>query len=262
MAAPGLEIVKPALSLMDGGVAEPAGFQYASGQTLYFTCRVGGFSRSEDQKVQVAYSVQAFDPKGVPLDEPFKNEIKVELSAQDKEWMPKLATAIVIPPLTPSGTYKIVVKAEDVLAKTSTESSVPFQVRGHDIEPSDALTVRNFHFYRGEDDAQPMPKAVYKPGAAVWARFDIVGYKYGPRNKVDVSYVTSVIAPSGKVLWTQPSAAAEQSESFYPKPFVSAAMGITLQSNIRPGDYTIAVEVKDAIGTQSFEQKYTFTVAE
>jgi len=258
--AAGLEIVRPSLSQMEGGVPEPAGFQYASGETLYFTCRVAGFTRSEDQKVQIAYSVQAFDPKGVPLEELYKNEIKVELSAQDKEWMPKIATSIAIPPLTPSGTYKVVVKAEDVLAKTATESAVPFQLRGRDIEPSDSLIVRDFHFYRGEEDAQPMAKSVYKPGDAVWARFDILGYKYGPKNKVDVAYVTSVIAPSGKVLWTQPMPAVEQSESFYPKRYVSAAMGITLQNNIRPGDYIIGVEVKDAIGNQSFEQKYTFTV--
>ena len=260
LSAAGLEIVRPSLSQMEGGTPEPPGFQYASGETLYFSCRVAGFSRSEDQKVHIAYSVQAFDPKGVALEELYKNDVQVELSAQDKEWMPKIATAIAIPPLTPSGAYKIVVKAEDTLARTATESAVPFQVRGHDIEPSDTLVVRNFHFYHGEEDAQPALKAVYKPGDGVWARFDIVGYQYGPKNKIDVSYVTSVIAPSGKVLWTQPSPAVEQSDSFYPKRYVSASMGITLQNNIRPGDYTIAVEVKDSVGNQSFEQKYTFTV--
>jgi len=253
-------VVKPVLSQMEGGVPEPSGFQYVSGETLYFSCRVAGFTKSDEQKVHIAYSVQAFDPKGVPLDELYQNEIKVELSAQDKEWMPKIATSLSIPPLTPSGTYKIVVKLEDVPAKTATEAAVPFQVRGHDIEASDTLVVRNFHFYRGEEDAQPAPKSVYKPGDGVWAKFDIIGFQYGPKNKVDVSYVTSVIAPSGKVLWKQPAAAVEQSESFYPKRYVSASMGITLQSTIRPGDYTIAVEVKDAIGNQSFEQKYTFTV--
>jgi len=40
------------------------------------------------------------------------------------------------------------------------------------------------------------------------------------------------------VLWTQPEPAVEQSESFYPKRYVAASFGITLQGNIRPGDYT------------------------
>jgi len=259
-AAPGLEVVKPTLSQMDGGTPDPPGFQYAAGETIYFTCRIAGFSKTEENRMHVAYSVQAFDPKGVPLDELYKNEIKVEVTANDKDWMPKIATSLAIPPLAPSGAYKIVVKAEDLLAKTSTESSIPMQVRGHDIESSDTLIVRNFHFYRGEDDAQPMSKSIYKPGDAVWARFEVIGYQFGPKNRIEVSYVTSVIAPSGKVLWTQPEAATDQSESFYPKRFVSAAMGITLQNNIRPGEYTIAVQVKDGIGKQSYDQKYAFTI--
>jgi len=165
-----------------------------------------------------------------------------------------------IPPLVGSGTYKIVVKAEDVLAKTTAELAVPFQVRGHEVEPSETLVVRNFRFFRGEDDEQALDKPVYQPGDGVWARFDIAGFKHGPNNRVDVSYVSAVIAPSGKVLWTQPEPAVEQAESFYPKRYVAAAFGISLQSNIRPGEYTIAVRAKDAIGNQNFETKQTFTV--
>ena len=147
-----------------------------------------------------------------------------------------------------------------MIAKTSVELPVPFLVRGRDVEPSETLTVRNFRFFRGEEDTQALAKAVYKPGDGVWAKFDITGYKYGDKNKIDVSYVTTVIAPSGKVLCTQPEPAAEQSESFYPKLYVPASMGINLTANIRPGEYTIAVQVKDAGGGQTYEAKYTFTV--
>ena len=67
------------------------------------------------------------------------------------------------------------------------------------IESSDTLVVRNFRFFRNEDDAQSMAKATYKPGDGVWAKFDITGFKYREKNKIDVSYVTSVIAPSSDV---------------------------------------------------------------
>ena len=174
--------------------------------------------------------------------------------------MPKIATEIPIPPLAGSGAYKIVVKVEDVIGKTSAELAAPFHVRGHEVAPSDTLAVRNFRFLRGEEDTQALAKAVYRPGDGVWAKFDIIGYKYGEKNKVDVSYLTSVIAPSGKVLWTQPEPAAEQSSSFYPKRYVPASMGINLTPTIRPGEYTIAVQVKDAVGGQVCEEKYTFTV--
>src|SRR4051794_29546101 len=98
-AAPALEIIRPMVSQMDGGAPEPAGFEHAAGETLWVMCRVSGYSRSEDQKVHLKYSVQAFDPKGVPLDEPYSNEIKVELSLQDKEWLPGISTSVPIPPL-------------------------------------------------------------------------------------------------------------------------------------------------------------------
>lgn len=259
-AAPALEAVKPVLSQQDGGTPEPPGFQYTQGETIYFSCRVAGFAKTDENGIHIAYSVQAFDPKGLPLDEIYKNELKAELTSNDKEWMPKIATTITVPPLAPSGTYKVIIKLEDRIAKTQGESAATFLVRGQDIEPSEKLVVRNFHFYRSEDETQPMPKAVYKPGDAVWGKFDLTGFKYGAKNKVDVSYVTSVIAPSGKVLWTQPEPATENAESFYPKPFIPAAMGITLQKNIAPGEYTIAVQAKDAIGNQAFEQRYTFVI--
>lgn len=259
-AAPALELVRPIIAQSDGGVAEPAGFEHVPGETLFFTCRVAGYSKTADDKVHVAYSVEAFDPKGVPILEPYRNELITDVTPQDKEWMPKIQTEVQIPPLVGSGTYKLVIKAEDVAAKTTAQLEVPFQVRGHDVAPSGTLVVRNFRFYRGEDDSQPLEKPVYRPGDGVWARFDITGFKYGEKNRVDVSYVTSIIGASGKVLWTQPDPAVEQSESFYPKRYVAASMSINLTNTVRPGEYTIAVQVKDAVGAQAYEIKQPFTV--
>ena len=259
-AAPALQIVKPIISQMDGGTPDPPGYAHVPGETLYFSCRINGYVKSPEEKIHLTFSVQAFDPKGVPLTELYKNEIVEEVSPQDKGWMPKIETEVAIPPLVSSGAYKIVVKVEDVMAKASEELAVPFQVRGHEVMPSETLVVRNFRFFRNEDDPQALAKASYKPGDGVWAKFDITGYKYGEGNKIDVSYVTSVIAPSGKVLWTQPEPAAEQSDSFYPKRYVAASFGITLQPSIRPGEYIIAVAVKDAVGNQTHEAKGTFTI--
>jgi hypothetical protein len=259
-AAPALEIVRPFISQMDGGTPDPSGFEHAAGETIWVQCRVAGYAKSENQQVHLMYSVQAFDPKNLPLDEIYTNELKTEVSLQDKEWLPKINTSIPIPPLAGAGAYKIVFKVEDAVAKANAELVVPFKVRAHAVEPSDTLVVRNFRFFRDEEGTQPVEKPVYKPGDGVWARFDIIGYQFGPKNKVDVSYVTTVIAPGGKVLWTQPEPTAENSESFYPARYVPAAMGINLQKNIRPGDYGIGVQVKDAIGNQTYEAKFTFTI--
>jgi hypothetical protein len=259
-AAPALEIVKPVISQMEGGAPEPPGFEHRPGETLFFTCRIANFGRTPEMRIHLAYSVQAFDPQGVPLAELYKNEISDELSPQDKEWMPKIETSLAIPPLLPSGTYKIVVKAEDLIAKTNAELSVPFQVRGREVPAADALAVRNFHFFRGEEATAPMEKAVYRSGDGLWARFDIVGFRYGqPNNKIDVSYRISILGAEGKVLWSQPEAASERSESFYPKRYVPASLGLSLQGT-KPGEYTMAVSVEDAVGKQTAEARQTFVV--
>ena len=259
-AAAGLEVVRPIIAQSDGGVMAPAGFQHVAGETLFFSCRVAGYAKTPEEKANLAYSVQSFDPKGVPLTEIYKNELVTDVTPQDKEWMPKIATEIQIPPLVGSGTYKILVRIEDLVANTKAELGVPFEVRSKTVEPSDTLVTRNFQFFRGEDDAQPLQKAAYRGGDGVWMKFDIIGFKYGERNHIDVSYRTSVISPSGKVLWTQPEPAVEQSDSFYPKRYVAAAMGINLLKNTSPGEYTIAVTVTDAVGKQTYESKHTFTV--
>ena len=136
---------------MDGGAIDPPGFEHAPGETLFFSLpRSGLHEERRTRRCTSTYSVQAFDPKGVPLTEIYKNEMMTDVTPQDKEWMPKIATEVQIPPLIAgAGTYKIVVKVEDVVAKTTAELAVPFQVRGYQLEPSDTLVVRNFHFFRG-----------------------------------------------------------------------------------------------------------------
>ena len=260
LAAAPLEIVRPVISESDGGAVFPASFEHVPGETLFYFCRVAGFQKTPDEKIHLGYTVEATDPKGIAIMEPFHQEMVDEVTPEDKEWLPKIQTEIMIPPLAGSGNYKITVKVEDLVGKANTEASIVFQVRGRDVPSSDTLTVRNFQFLRSEEDTQPLEKAAYRPGDAVWARFDITGFQFGPKNKIEVSYVTSVITESGKVLWTQPQPEGEQSESFYPKRYVPASMGITLQNNIRPGMYTIAVQVKDAVGNQTYETRQTFTV--
>ena len=256
----GLEVVRPIIAQSDGGIPVPAGYQHVAGETLFFSCRIAGYAKTTEEKVHVTYSLQAFDPKGAPLTEIYKNEMITDVAPQDKEWMPKIATEIQIPPLVGAGTYKVLVKIEDLVNNTKTELGVPFEVRSKIVEPSDTLVVRNFQFFRAEEDPQALQKAVYRGGNVLWARFDIIGFKYGDKNRIDVSYIASVLGSGGKVLWTQPEPAAEQSDSFYPKRYVAASMSITLATNTTPADYTIAVTVTDAVGKQTYETKQAFTV--
>jgi hypothetical protein len=259
--AAGLQVVRAAISDSDGGPPNAATAGYRPGDSLFFTCRIAGYSKDKDEQVRLVYSVQAADPKNIALTEAAKGKINAEVTPQDKEWLPKVETSISLPPMLFAGEYKIVVKVDDLIAKTSTELAVPFRVRGReDIRPGDTLSVQAFRFLRNEDDTRAAERAAYVPGDHLWAKWDITGFRYGEGNRIDVTYLASVLGPDGKTLWTQPKPAGEQSESFYPRAFVPAEMGIELQAKIKPGDYTLVVQVKDAIGNQTSEIREPFTI--
>jgi hypothetical protein len=96
MAAPALGIVKPVIAQSDGGDALPAAFKHVSGETMFFSCNISGFTKSSEEQINLTYSVQAFDPKGVPVAEIYKGESKEEVGPQDKNWLPKIETQIVL----------------------------------------------------------------------------------------------------------------------------------------------------------------------
>jgi hypothetical protein len=253
-------ILKPTLSDMEDGPAVPPTFTFVPGQFVFLSFEIAGYKVSEDQKLHLSYKVDASDPKGVPLVETFANALDTTLAAEDKNWRPKVRQQMLIPPLAGSGNYKIAIQVTDDLSKATASQEIKFEVRGRDVAPSDALAILNLQFYRGEEDRDPLPVAAYKPGDTLWARFDIVGYRFGARNSVDVDYGISVLAPSGKVLYSQEKAAEEKSYSFYPKAYVPGSMNLSLQGNIRPGQYAIVVTARDHTGNQTCETKGTFAI--
>jgi hypothetical protein len=258
-----LSILKPAISDIEDGPAVPATFVFVPGQFVFMSFEIGGYKVSPDQKVHISFKVDSLDPKGIPFLEPIVSVVDATLADEDKNWRPKVREQIPIPPLAGSGIYSIAIQATDDLTHVAVSQQLKFEVRGRDVSPSDTLIVRNFNFYRGEDDRDPLPKAAYKPGDTLWARFDITGYKFGPGNSIDLDYRIAVVAPSGKILFSQEKpaeGASEKSISFYPKAYVPGSMNLSLQKNIRPGEYTIVLTTRDHIGNQTHEDKATFTI--
>ena len=256
-----LAIIKPSISDMEDGPGVVSDFTFVPGQFVYLTYHIGGFKASEEQKIHLSYKTDVFDPKGVRLIETMADQVETTLAPEDKNWKPIVRQQFLIPPIAPSGTYKITVQVTDDLAHgAAVTEEIPLAVRGREVAPSDTLAIRNFHFYRGEEDRDPLSIAAYKPGDTLWARFDIVGYKFGPHNSIDADYGISVIAPSGKVLFTQDKAAEEKSSSFYPKAYVPGSMNLSLQSNIRPGQYSIVLTARDHTGNQTCETKADFNI--
>jgi hypothetical protein len=259
-AAVPLAVVRPTVSDRDGGAAVPNSFVHDPGETMFFSFQVDGFTASSVERVHLSYKLDAFDPHGVRLMEPVAAEIEETLAPEDKNWKPTVRQEIVIPPLADSGTYKIAISVTDVIANATATKEVPFEVRGRRVDPSDTLVIRNIRFFRGEDDREALPKAAYRRGDAVWARFDMIGFKYGEANSIDVSYDVSVQAPTGKVVYTQPQAGVDRSQSFYPKRYVPAVFSLATKPNTLPGEYTLLITAHDGVGNQTFEARQSFTI--
>jgi hypothetical protein len=152
------------------------------------------------------------------------------------------------------------VKLSDELAKASAEKTVVFHIRGRGVEPSDTLTVRNFRFLRNEDDERALAAAAYSRGDSVWARFDMTGYKLGDKNQVDIEYGLTVLREDGSTAYSEPQAANQKLDSFYPQRFQPGVLNLNLAKDQPLGKYTIVLAVRDNVGRQTYETRETFSV--
>ncbi|MBM3774185.1 MAG: hypothetical protein FJW37_03395 [Acidobacteria bacterium] len=245
----------------DGSLVTP-GVAFVGGETLFLSFQVEGYRVSRESKLRISYQVDALDPEGVKLLETIESNLDRDLAPQDKEWKPKVRHQIPIPPHAPSGAYRVAIRVQDDLAapKTTAAKEVPFTVRGHEVSPSETLVIRNFGFYRSEEDHVFISPPAYRPGDALFARFDITGYKLGGANQVRVDYGIEVLDPGGKVLYRVEEAAVETSSSFYPKRYVPGTLRLDLQPKIRPGEFTIVLTVRDRIGNQQIEHRQRFSI--
>jgi hypothetical protein len=255
-----LAVVRPTLHQYEDGppIASSAGF--IAGETIFLTFRIGGYKVSPEKKVSLVCRIDALDPDGVPVAETARQEINTTLSAEDKDWQPIVRQSFLIPPLALPGAYRLAIAVEDKLASREAKAEVEVPVRGRNVEPSDTITARNVRFLRSEDEESRLVTAVYRPGDSVWVRFDIVGYKFGEKNRMEVHSADSVLGPEGNTMYSQPDAATEEGESFYPKKYLPGAFSLNLDKKVRPGTYTIVLTLRDVVGNQTAESKHTFAV--
>lgn len=201
-------ILNGSVSHVEDGPSLPGDFEFRPGESVYVSFQISGFQLT-GSKVKIGYQVNALDFRGAKLVETMSGAVDTEVAPEDKEWMPKVRKTVELPPLAATGVYKIEISAREEGSGRAAVKELSFPVRGRPVAESTVLILRNFAFSRGEEDRVPLGIAAYRPGDAVWARFDITGYRLGDGNKFDVDYQVSVLGPSGKVLYTQPEPTAE-----------------------------------------------------
>lgn len=260
-----LSVVNIQLLDYEDGPTIPASQAFRASETVYLSFQISGFQATEDDHIQLSYEIVATDPAKRPLGPLKIGKIEAELAPEDKKkgtlWMPKVRFQIQLPVTPAAGVYHIQVHLDDKINGAKQTVDVPFHVQASGVAPSDALTIQNFRFLRSESGKDRLPEGgAFRPGDAVWARFDITGYKFGPNNRYEVKYGLALQDAAGKPLFSNQNAAEDKSESFYPRTFIPGEFSLNLDKNIKSGDYTLVILLSDPIGNQSFESAHIFRV--
>ena len=241
----------------------PNDFRFLPGDVVFFSCQVAGYAkraREDDSVVDMEYQIDVRDAKGL-LVIPIENgKVAGNITAEDKDWSPKIRHSLALPGLAETGEYQVSVKVKDNISKTETQAGMPLFVQGTAVAPSDTLTVRNFRFLRTEEDKDPLKTPAYRPGDTVWARFEMTGYKLGEENRFDVEYGLKVLRPGGETTYEQAKAAEEKNQSFYPQRHTPGVLSLTLPKDLKGGQYTIVLSVRDNLGKQTYETSHKFQV--
>lgn len=264
-AAPRLEIVQPTLHQYEGGPALTGAVEFFPGDTVFLTFRVSGFQlveKANEESLALDYEIDALDPQGVRLQEKAGGKVSAVVRPEDKKakWLPLVEYSALVPPAAPPGEYRLALAVRDLNSGAEARRDVTFRVRGRYVEPSDTLVVRNFRFFRSEVDTRPLEVPAYRPGDTLWARFDITGYKLGPNNRFSIDYGLSVLSESGRVLYTQEVAAADERESYYPERYTQGSLSLSLTRELAKGAYTILLTVRDHLGGQTYQTRQNFYV--
>jgi len=263
LAASPIVVERTSVQQIEDGPIVTLDYEFRPGETVYFTFRLAKFETVENddkQKLELAYRIEVADADGTPVVEPYAGKIVTEMLPEDRNWTPKGRWNFSLPDHAEDGKYKITLVAQDLIGKTETRSTAAFTVRNRRVERSDTLVARGFGFYRSEESVKALDPPAYHPKDLIWVKFELTGYKLGEKNAMDVQYGLTVLEPSGKVSFSQPEAAREKFQNFYPKRFVPAVFNLTLPENVTTGVYTLVLTIRDHVGNQDLELRREFTV--
>lgn len=238
----------------------PSGYEFIGGEAIYLSFRVSGYTADKDGNVQVRTRVMGLDPEGVLLFEPVSDQVDVEMSEHDKDWMPVIRRTLSLPPLLEPGEYSLRLYIADEFGKRSVEQTVPFRVQGRKVARVPKLTIAGFGLYASDSAAAPLDPPVISAGGPLVARFILTGYQLGEKNKFDVGYGIRILRPDGSTLFDQPEAAHESDTPFYPKRWLEGGVNLNANPDTPPGEYTLVVAARDQVGQQTVEARLPFRI--
>lgn len=257
--------VKPVLHQIEDGPGIDATVDFLPGETVYLSFRVSGFETKEKddefQSLSLVYKIAVEDPEGIAAAATQDGKFATDIRREDKQWEPKIRREIRLPDHAIRGKYKVTVWVKDEISGEEATSLVSFPVRSRHVEGAKDLTVRNFGFYRSENDRRPLTQVIYHKGESVFVRMDVTGYMRGDKNAFDVEYGLKLTGPDGKAVVEQPQAARESSASgFYPRRWLPVAFRLDLAPEPLKGVYELVVELRDKLSGKNLELRRSLEV--
>lgn len=256
--APALEIIR--LDLLDSFAKYPIANDsvFAPGDTVNVAFNLKGYSESDTYRMKVSWKVSTTGPAKLPFAPGSDGLFDAELAPEDEEWEPLVRYQAQLPYHLPAGTYGIHVEAKDELSGATAEGDLEVHVAGAPVVRSDVLSVQNFTFSLTAGGTS-LRQAVFRPGATIFASFDITGYKLGEGNSYELSSHLDLLDAEGVQAYSF-NPASEKGASFYPRLSVPASFRFDLDPAIEAGVYTLVLTVTDVVGQQSLSTQETFEV--
>ncbi len=255
-----LSVSAASVQLTEDGAPLAPGESYVGGETVYFSCLIAGFQISSKEKISLVWDIAVREAAGIALVPAHGGKIEADILKEDKKWMPKARHSFLIPSHAGGGDYKIVFHAKDLLSGSEVTKELTVPIRGPQVEASDTFVVRNLRFFRTEEDRQALRDVAYRQGDTLFARFDMVGFKLGPENALDVDYGIEILKETGESLFAQPSAAGEKDATFYPRRLVAGAMNLPIPKDLPRATYTLVIKATDKISGAAGEARGAFAV--
>jgi uncharacterized RDD family membrane protein YckC len=240
----------------EGGPVRQRG-PFKPGDQVFIRFGLTGFARDARNVVDIAVTMAAYDPAGLPLDKP------VNLALRD----PVIGDGSVggslhfrLPPFVPSGMCKVLLRAEDVLGKKSAERSPVLPVQGTPIAPATKLEVRDFTF-RSAEGGPPVSPPVFLAEQPVHYSFNIFGIGFR-EDKASLHIAYRLIGPSGEAVVDRPDwQSVEEAFIYHPPTFyLPLTARVSLEPGVPRGRYTQRHIIEDRITGTKIEYKSAFEI--
>lgn len=243
---------------LDHAGGSPRSGAYKPGDEVFGAYEVTGASRDAQQQIDVTLQVQAVDPGGTRLHEPWTLRVH---EANPSNTPVTASVNLYLPPFVPPGAYAFQITAHDAVANENGEFRLPFTVDAPVLAPAEKLEVRDFQFATAAD-GPPLSPAVFHAGQTVYFAFRVFGVHF-QNDRPDLHIDNALLSPSGATVlgkqdWLQ---AHDEALSYHPTTiFFPIGSYVTLPADLPKGTYTQQFTISDKVANTSIVHRATFDV--